>query len=1366
MAGDKAKSIFSNFTNLYSLSKTLRFELRPIWNTQKMLDDEKYPIVERDRVRHEKYEAVKPWFDRLHREFITDALKNFKFKDLETYKCALELWQQDKKSKQKKEALAKIESELRGEIVNHFVEVANKWMLNDKYKSLSLKNEGLDIFFGAGVFKLLKERFKGEKDTMVDGINIFDDWGKWTGYFKKFFETRKNFYKSDDTSTAISYRIVNQNLRRFCENLQFFKAIKGKVDISEVENNFNKPCTYIFSLEFYNECLLQEGINLYNKIIGGELRCKDEKIRGINELINKYRQDNNGEKLSFLKILDKQIHSEKELFIESIKTDSELMNRLRAFYKNANEKVQMFRKLVCDTTRNHPSYDLNKIYFSKDALTRNANRWFSDYDSFEQDLFTIVSEKQNKAEYELLRTHKDDSKIGNKDGKLSFPDFIKCSHIELALEKQAGRSWKEKYYEILPDLEKTDIGFAQFMCVFQFELEQQFSREITDINTGEQKEIGYEIFAKRIKELLIHENPSISSDEKIDVRNFADFTLSIYQIAKYFAVEKRRRWLDNYELDDRFYKFSSTGYLNFYQEAYEQIVQPYNLFRNYLTKKPFNANKWVLNFENPTLADGWDKNKEKENTAVILRSNSQYYLGIMREGHRDIFTSKYKEEAGVGAENSTYEKMVYRQVADASKDIHNLVLMPDGMAVRFTKMEKKQEHWPKEITAIKEKKSYAKENFNRQDFELFVNYFKKCAISYWADFTFKFSPTEQYKNIKDFTDEIERFGYKLFFSPISEKYIREKNKDGELFLFEIHNKDWNLRDGKLKTAAKNLHTLYFEHLFSPENERENFLFKLNGEAELFFRPKTKEKKLGYKIKEPKSKKWIQTNRKQNGAVVDRKRYAEDIILLHCPITLNRISKNKTEFELNTDVRKAISNSDDIHIIGVDRGEKHLVYYSIIDQKGTIIETGSLNTIGQDGQKKAVNYAKKLEERAKNRDESRREWKDVESIKDLKQGYISQVVHKFADMVIQNPGAIIVFEDLNMRFKQVRGGIEKSVYQQLEKALIDKFSFLAKKTETDVLQTGNVLRAYQLAYPVNAFRDMGKQTGIIFYTQAGYTSKTCPICGYRRNVKFQFENIKQANELVANLESIEYKRDKNIFTISYSLKKFLNKEQSKERELKNELYVGVSSKDFFVLTTQNAIRYKWYDRYSAKAKIKMRGVEEYKGESQESETRKGVIKSFDITEYIKGLFGSNSINYLSGDIKKQIELNNLGKEFYQNLLYAFFLLSETRHSISGSGVDYIHCPECGFDSRKGFQKKEFNGDANGAYNIARKGIMILNKIRQFEENEDITKMEWGDLSVSITEWDKFTQQQRELAVDHKHISPTNAKTTSFPTRTFN
>ena len=75
-------------------------------------------------------------------------------------------------------------------------------------------------------------------------------------------------------------------------------------------------------------------------------------------------------------------------------------------------------------------------------------------------------------------------------------------------------------------------------------------------------------------------------------------------------------------------------------------------------------------------------------------------------------------------------------------------------------------------------------------------------------------------------------------------------------------------------------------------------------------------------------------------------------------------------------------------------------------------------------------------REKERDKARKSWTKIENIKELKSGYLSQLVHKISELMIKY-NAIVVFEDLNFGFKRGRMKFEKQIYQKLEKALIDK-----------------------------------------------------------------------------------------------------------------------------------------------------------------------------------------------------------------------------------------------------------------------------------------------------------------------------------------
>ena len=248
------------------------------------------------------------------------------------------------------------------------------------------------------------------------------------------------------------------------------------------------------------------------------------------------------------------------------------------------------------------------------------------------------------------------------------------------------------------------------------------------------------------------------------------------------------------------------------------------------------------------------------------------------------------------------------------------------------------------------------DTFSIKSMQSLIKFYIDCLQKYdgWKGYNFKhIKSSNQYtNNIGDFFRDVAEDGYKITYQDVSDSYIKEKNNNGELYLFQIKNQDWNLDkaiNGIKKTTTKNLHTLYFEALFSKENAEQNFPIKLNGQAEIFYRPKTSQGKLGTKL----------VNNKE---VVNHKRYSEDKIFFHVPLTLNR-TKNRTKNEaqkFNSKVNEFLVNNPNINIIGIDRGEKHLAYYSVINQQGEILSDakgipaiGSLNFVGQGADGKEI-----------------------------------------------------------------------------------------------------------------------------------------------------------------------------------------------------------------------------------------------------------------------------------------------------------------------------------------------------------------------------------------------------------------------------
>ena len=82
----------------------------------------------------------------------------------------------------------------------------------------------------------------------------------------------------------------------------------------------------------------------------------------------------------------------------------------------------------------------------------------------------------------------------------------------------------------------------------------------------------------------------------------------------------------------------------------------------------------------------------------------------------------------------------------------------------------------------------------------------------------------------------------------------------------------------------------------------------------------------------------------------------------------------------------------------------------------------------------------------------------------------------------------------------------------------------------------------------------------------------------------------------------------------------------------------------------------------------------------------------------------------------------------------------RNSVSGTDIDYMLSPVANdegvfYDSRNCAENLPENADANGAYKIARKGLIIVNQIKETEE----AKLKRFKPNISNKEWLNFAQK---------------------------
>lgn len=1224
-------NLFEGFVNEYPVSKTLRFSLIPVGKTLENI--EKDGVLDCDEKRADDYKKVKKLLDEYYKNFIEEALIGIELdvQDLVEYENLYNI-----KSKSDKEKLdfEKVHDRLRKQIVRHLKS-------NEKYKTL-FKKEVIE--------NELVEFLEG-RETDIELVKTFKGYATM---FQGFWDARKNIFTDEAKSTAIAYRIVHDNLPRFISNKNIYEyKIKSAMEnkLEEIGRNLKsrtglQDICDIFDIEYFSKTVTQSGIELYNLILGGYSPDENTKIRGMNEAVHIYNQENKGSKIPVLKFLYKQILSDTNTFsfiADSFDCDNDVLEALRIFYDEFDNIILDQMTGAARLLRSVREYSLNGIYIRNDKTIADlSNVLFGNW-SHIGNCMNAKYEEENP-------------------GKLT----------EKYLEK------RKKYFD----------GFDSFSVEY---IEVCIGEKITD-------KLG-----DKIDELIAAVRAAYSDAESL-IRNPYE---GRHLVNDNIAVKKIKLLLDTMKSLGTFIRFfAGTGKepdkdelfyaeLDRYIKVLDNLNSMYNKTRNYVTKKPYSTEKYKLNFDNAELLSGWDLNKETSKASVILKKDGLYYLGIMKKNNRKVFVNVPEAEE----DSDCFEKMEYKLLPGPNK------MLPK---VFFAKSNIDYYAPSAEINRIYETGTFKKgDNFNLEDCHAIIDYFKESLDKNedWKVFNFEFSDTSSYEDIGEFYKEVQQQGYKINFKRISSSYIDELVESGKLYLFQIYNKDFS----KFSKGTENLHTMYWKALFDPPNLK-NVIYKLNGDAEIFFRRKsiTEEEKIVHPANVEVENKSEETKKDKPVSLFDYdiikdRRFTVDKFQFHVPITMNFKAIDRKS-DLNLRMRQAIKDCDDMHIIGIDRGERHLLYISVIDLEGNIVEQESMNIIKSEynGKEHSVNYHNLLDDREGDRQKARQEWSTIENIKELKAGYMSQIVHKVTNLMMKY-NAIVVLEDLNSGFKRGRQKVEKQVYQNFEKALIDKLNYYIDK-KADVNEIAGLYKPLQLTKEFDSFKKLGKQSGALFYVPAWNTSKIDPTTGFVNLLSVRYESKEKAKSFIEKIKKISYVSDScgKYYAFNLDFKDFTEKGEG-------------TKTNWNVCSFGNRI-------YNARNK---EGYFE--------------SKSIDLTESFGQLFSKYGVEK-SEDMKDQI-LAIEDVDFYKSFMHLFKLMMQIRNSESNGIVDYLQSPVknakgefFNSDNVIGNEAPE-NADANGAYNIARKGLWVVQQIKSLPDSQ-LNKVK---LAMTNKEWISFAQK---------------------------
>lgn len=1291
------------FTNRYSLQKTLRFELKPHELTKILLEHSDF--IAQDEHRSECYKLVKKIIDRYHKAFIEDVLSkplvikgkeypilqysgNNKNDSLEEFYA---LYIKKLKTETEKSLIKTIQESLRKQIVKAFTS-DSRFKRLDKKELLSQ-----DIYAVAGP----------EEHQYIKEFDGF------ATYFAGFHENRMNMYSADAKSTAIGYRLINENLPKFIDNMGTFQKLL-KSPVSENFETIYKEMEHIlpygnieefFMLHNYPSFLTQKQITIYNAIIGGRVLEDGTQIKGINQYVNLYNKQplSRESKLPKLKTLYKQILSDKESvswLAEEFTSDEEMLKSIRDYYTSFKNNAS---QQMIDILTNIKSYDIDHIFIPNDiSLTTISKKVFKDWEAI------------NKS---IIKRLKEDN-------------------------PQKGREKDENYEERMSKAFKSYDSFSLGLinsCTATDDVCIYFSKIAkTDEGTSLSKNLfdNIEVAYNNVKKILNDDIPASQNlaQDKATVQKIKTFLDTIKELQKF--IKPLLGSGKEADKDERFY-----GDISEVWEVLDQITPLYNKVRNRMTRKPYSKEKIKINFNiKGNFLGGWvDSKTEKSDNGTqyggyLFRKRNEigeydYYLGVSTE--KKLFRQKknaigkferldyYQPKSNTIYGNSYKGVNTYEE--DKRRLLEAITFFVEKNCEDSLKTKILKNGTPSSMINSLKSESLSLYNqlmlddsFSVINKEVTNNLHKTIigldriprALDY-KDYHFTVF-TEPQQIISEICNE------KVFrYFPINDEEMEEtlRNEKKPFLLFKITNKDLSYAEKKSNglrnsRGKENLHTMYFKRLMEGDQKILDI-----GTAEMFFRRASlRYERPTHPANAPIQKK----NPSRTGTsmfnydIIKDKRFTVDKFGLHLSIILNYqspkidgLKSNAQNVLFNNDVRRYIKTHSDIHFIGIDRGERHLLYVSVIDSKGRIKEQFSLNQIINEykGNSYNTDYHKLLEERDEKRTKERQSWDSIESIKELKQGYLSQVIHKIASLVVKY-NAVVVLEDLNIGFKRGRQKVESSIYQQFEKALIDKFNYLVDKNVAPE-QPGGLMKGYQLTNKFSSFRDMGKQNGFLFYIPAWNTSKIDPVTGFIDMLHPKYESAEKAREFFSKFNKISYNQEKGWFEFLFDYNDFTTKAEG--------------TRTVWTLCTFG------------------KRIETFRNKDKNSMWDN---KEIDLTSALISLCEKYDVP-LSCDMKNDI-IVQIEKDFYVELTRILRLTLQMRNSITGTDVDYLISPvadENGnfYDSRNADSTLPDNADANGAYNIARKGLWAAMQIRSCTDPD--LKV---NLAISNKEWLTFAQ----------------------------
>lgn len=1138
-----------------------------------------------------------------------------------------------------------------------------------------------------------------------------------------FFQNKNNYYVfNKDAQTSVITRIVSDLLPTYCANIltyedrheaynSMYEKLAGLGINMKIKNPRDGTYDYfkavdlgIFDIKNFGGTLTQKHIELYNI-----------EISKLNEVVNLYNQQFAGttgfHKLKQFVTLHKQIGCKPSVVPLSIELETfyekDLENPKDGKCRSLEALIQVIKDHVSVYTSEQEKYSA----FSLAKYLEGRNTYIGVYMNdkaidlylrkYTADAYSIKNKLKSEKKCTIYNKSKQEGEQVKWNSAVELSPLFECMDSDYDFDTAFKSSVYKDFKDVL-DSSKTISSNFMALLLNEFETARKNARDF------------------RLIENLAYDN----QDNNAKLFQWLDFVLDVCRFVGSFNISRNKT--KGTEPDTDLMLFV------------EHILEPnwfgwYAAIDAFVSRKPqdnVKDNQLRLNFGTSSFMEGWSVGEEEQKLSCIVKKDSIYYLCVLK--NKKLFAQDndllYNNADG-SAKRMIIKKLNYSNITGKG--------YVRDYGIKYT-----EEVDGKAIEHVKQrlKKDY-------------ISKYPKLATIVDGIYTSK-------KELKKATEAILSEYSQIEMIPVNWDYLKSQEGVG-VYIFKLYNKDFS----KDSSGHKNLFTLYWEDPFTG-----NSLHRIAAYAKLFVRnaagkeqdtiihkvgsflinkrdkkgnviPRKiytelyNNKNYGYELKSQQAMNLLKNDlvvfkkvKEGHEIIKDKRFYSGRKYTFHCPIKFNEGAEDFPRYpetvygRYDQLINSTIENPT---FLGIDRGEKHLVYWCLLNSDGSINDCGNFDTIN------GTNYVQLLEERSAKRKSEQKERKQRSDIKNLKKSYINLITSEVSKMSIlptvlkKNAPMYIILEKLNKEMKGKRAHIEKQTYQAFELGLANKLSLFVEKNLSD--GPGSIKQPLQLVPPFKTFDDIdGKDSfGIMQYTRANYTSVTDPLTGWRQTIYIQGGKSNEIlQRIIAEFDDIRF--DGKDYAFDYT---------DKNTGKKWTLYSGCNGKPLD--------RFYGYVKEAEEHYTRINVVETldtlFKNYDKEHSLRSQLIAGVELIK--KSSSTRTAADELRFTIKIIQQIRNTGNDIEDDN----FLQSPVRDS------DGRH-----FDTReaKKFEGLEriIDGDANGAYNIARKGY-IMYKHRECWKNSgsptyipDKKKKKKEvpalNLFVSDREWDLWLQDKEE------------------------